>query len=922
VPATVQTGFLSLSSWARGVLGFFARRSSGASTAPAPQAMGQPPASADAGQLSALLRELARTPSDSREADWDLALVRGGQVGRYRLIRELGRGGFGRVWEAEDEAGRAVALKALKRGAHPALREERLLQEADVAARLSHPAIVPVLDMGHCAHGPWLAMELLRGETLASRLGREAPAPEEGLRIALAIAGGVAHAHAHGVVHRDLKPGNVFVCRDGQVKLLDFGLAHAFGTVKAAGGTPAYMAPEQWRGAPEDERSDVFSLGVILHQLLAGALPFPAGAGQTVEGGGLAPALEVEGAPRLGRLVARMLERDPVRRPRHGQEVLAELERVDPGALGGVRVLPAPRLRRAATPRRHAVLLGGAGLAALALLALGSAVGPGPRPRPGLRAPLPAQMRLAVLPFEEVGGGPAEAALAAGLGELVTARLRQLEPLRQSLRVVAAQEVARQGVRSPREAKSAFDATLALLGSVRTGGGRLTLAASLVDADTADLLAAFDVEAPRGESQALEQKLVARVAEALQLELASAAGHSLPREPPAAPGAYEFYLQGRGYLQRHDKAENLESAISVLDRALERDPSYALAWAGKAEALLRRYEVSREARFLAEARSAGLRAQELGAALAPVHLTLGLIRATAGEHAEAVRSFQQALEAEPRNADAMRELARSLDAGGHPEEAEAAFRRAIELRPDSWAAYKDLARYTLGRGRVADALPLFQRVVELTPDNYIGHANLGAAQFHLGELERAAEAMERSLALRPSPLAYSNLGTIRYYQQRFGEAVAAFRKSVELTPADAAAWGELADALRAAGRREEAREASRQAVGLAEKELQINPRDGEGWGRLAMWQAALGDRARSLASMSRAIDLAPVTGVTRFRQALVYEQAGRRAAALEAVRAALAAGHPRVEIAGAPPLEPLRRDPRYAALVKEINHPR
>jgi eukaryotic-like serine/threonine-protein kinase len=273
------------------------------------------------GTLSALLAELARAPEEPSQ---ETGPVRGMAIGRFELVRELGRGGFGVVWEARDrELDRSVALKLLRPGTKAELREERLRREADAAARLSHDNIVAIHDIGISEYGAYLVLELLRGKTLAQRLEEGPIAVQDAVRIAADVAKGVAHAHARGVVHRDLKPGNVFLCDDGRVKVLDFGLAHAFGQPRQPGGTPAYMAPEQWRDAPEDERTDVFALGAILYRMLANALPF-AGERETV-GNRRAPALEIPNAPGLGALVARTLEKDPVKRPRDAGEVLREL---------------------------------------------------------------------------------------------------------------------------------------------------------------------------------------------------------------------------------------------------------------------------------------------------------------------------------------------------------------------------------------------------------------------------------------------------------------------------------------------------------------------------------------------------------------------------------------------------------------------
>ncbi len=295
------------------------------------------------GALTALLEELAVAPEEAQGGAWEGLLRAGAVIGRFELVRELGHGGFGVVWEARDrELGRSVAFKAVRAGGKTTVREERLLKEAEAAARLQHPNIVTLHDVGRAEQGPYLILELLKGHTLAERRAQGTLPLREALRIGVEVAKGVAHAHAHGVVHRDLTPGNVFLCEDGQVKVLDFGMAHAFGQRKVDGGTRAYMAPEQARGAPEDERTDVFALGVILYEMLSSELPFPDA--EALASASPAPGLEVPEAPALGELVGRMLEKDSVKRPRDGGEVLSalttfqqELERLPSTASAPVR---------------------------------------------------------------------------------------------------------------------------------------------------------------------------------------------------------------------------------------------------------------------------------------------------------------------------------------------------------------------------------------------------------------------------------------------------------------------------------------------------------------------------------------------------------------------------------------------------------
>jgi len=336
-----------------------------ASEAPVPETEPSHTSTVAPGAVTGILRQLAEAPS--RPLPVRLPALPAGVLvaGRFELVREIGRGGFGVVYEARDrELRRPVAFKALQLGSR-VVREERLLREAEAAAQLAHPNIVMLHDVGRSEFGPFLVLELLQGQTLASRV-RQGPLPlREALRIAVEVSRGLAHAHGRGVVHRDLTPGNVFLCDDGQVKVLDFGMAHGFGHRKLDGGTRPYMAPEQRRGAPEDERTDVFALGVIVHQMLSGELPSP---GPPERSDARAARLEVTGQPDVGALLARMLDRDPVERPRDGEEVAAALTALwaglDPEPAGNMvrlrRRRPVPLRALAATAL---ALLGASGTA-------------------------------------------------------------------------------------------------------------------------------------------------------------------------------------------------------------------------------------------------------------------------------------------------------------------------------------------------------------------------------------------------------------------------------------------------------------------------------------------------------------------------------------------------------------------------------
>src|SRR5512140_3241648 len=276
--------------------------------------------------LSALLAEIVAAADRGAPAPLEQVLAPGLRIGKFELVRELGRGGFGLVFEAVDrDLGRRVAFKAIRpgeRGRDPAS-AELLLREAKAVANLQHPNIVTLHDYRADAGAPYLILELLRGETLARRLQRGRVSAREAMRVALSVARALVHAHANGVLHRDLKPSNVFLCADGAVKVLDFGLAHVFGAGGPAGsGTPGYMAPEQRRGDPEDARTDVYAVGVLVAEMVTGARASD-------------PAVEVRALlaearipTPLAELAARCTCPDPAGRPSDARALAAALERL------------------------------------------------------------------------------------------------------------------------------------------------------------------------------------------------------------------------------------------------------------------------------------------------------------------------------------------------------------------------------------------------------------------------------------------------------------------------------------------------------------------------------------------------------------------------------------------------------------------
>jgi hypothetical protein len=327
-----------------------------------------------AGGITQLMQRLAAAPPEQHA--WQDVLYPGAVIGRFELVREIGRGSFGLVFEAEDrQLRRRVAFKAVRpgRNSQVMLRQERLQKEAEAIAQLAHPNIVTLYDAGTAESGPYLVLELLHGETLHATVRRGRVALGHALEIAIEIAWALDHAHAAGVVHRDLKPANVFVCASGAIKVLDFGIASVLGggDLRAVG-TPAYMAPEQWRMGEQDARTDVFGAAAILCELVTGRLPYRVTKdSSTVLDPGARPMVDAPGVPdALKALLRRALSPDPAERPRDGAAWLAELLAIQEALDRPPRLAPPPaRERRRASGELRLVLIA-TGIAAAAIGAL------------------------------------------------------------------------------------------------------------------------------------------------------------------------------------------------------------------------------------------------------------------------------------------------------------------------------------------------------------------------------------------------------------------------------------------------------------------------------------------------------------------------------------------------------------------------
>jgi serine/threonine-protein kinase len=442
-----------------------------------------------------------------------------------------------------------------------------------------------------------------------------------------------------------------------------------------------------------------------------------------------------------------------------------------------------------------------------------------------------------------------------------------------------------------------------------------------VDATTRRQLRADTITAAMADPFAMEDRVVESVLDNLEIELQPAERRTLAAHGTRQPAAYEFYLQGRGYLQEYHKSENIERAIEVFNRALATDPRYALAFGGLGEAFWLRYEATHDAQWAAKALAACQQASSLDSNLASAHTCLGVVYNGTGRYEQAVGQFRQAVELEPTSDAAHIGLAHAYERLRKPKEAEETYRRAIALRPHYWAGYSWLGVFYYFQGRYAEAVEMFDQVVKLAPDSFRGYSNLGVTYNAQGRYAEAILVCERSAAIRPNAAAYSNLGTAYFSMRRFAEAAQVDEKAAKMEGQYYLWWGNLGDARYwAPGQRTQAASAYQQAVLLAQEDLRINPREARTLGYLAYYYAMLENKQAALSSIEQALTLAPNDPELRFNAALTHNKLGQINQALEWLEKALAAGWSPITVRDNPFLDNLRADSRYLKLLQ--NHQR
>ncbi len=844
---------------------------------------------------------------------------------------------MGEVYSAEDiRLRRRVALKFLPDSiARDPIALGRFQREARAASALNHPHICTIYDVDEEGGRPFLAMELLEGTTLRELISGRPLEVSRIIELGIQIADALDVAHAKGVIHRDIKPANVFVTDSGQAKLLDFGLAKVadnhttairdasstavtspavtteLTTPGTAVGTLSYMSPEQARGQEVDARSDIFSFGEVLYEMATGELPF--------------------GGPTLAVMFDAMLNKPPVRPSVLNPQIPRGLEDVILKALEKDRNLryqtagelqaDLRRLQQGRTPdgwlegsgTRIRLALGSLVLAVMAL-ALWVVIGRIRTP------PVPAVTNLAIVPVGSATADSTIQSICDGLAENMASRFTQLPQFRQSLALVPMSEIHAFNVESASRAGRLFKVDRVATVSLQGGRESLRLTINLIDPRALRQIDSRQIRGRTAAISAFEQESAIQLAEMLHVNLAPATLKSSAIGDTTDAAAALLYTEGRGSLLRPDRAGNIDAAIGCFERAIRRDPAYALAYAALGRAYWGKYRATDDKNWIEPAASNCTRSLELAPKLVPARVTLGTIYAGTGKNARAREEYLKALEVDGHNGEALRGLAETYAVMGLYSQAEATYKEAIRLQPNLWTLYVDLGWFYYGRSRYADALAEWKRVTDLVPDNSWGYSNLGAAYLRMRRFPDARRTFEKAIALEPEDAAaVSNLGTACFLEGNYREASLNYEKALKLGEHSYIIWGNLGESLLRVGKKQEAMDSFRQAAQLVGEQIAVNPRDSNAIARLASYQASLGIGAEAETSIGRALAVGTPNGELLYQAAEVYEMLGKREQALKCVADALGLGFPLETLEHSLELQDLRKDPRYRRIAGSMS---
>ena len=844
----------------------------------------------------------------------------------YKILDKLGAGGMGLIFKASDlKLDRIVALKFLPHSySFDENIKKRFVHEAKAVSKLQHNNICTVHEINETEDGQlFICMDYYEGESLKEKLKKGRLELNEALDITLQICEGLKKAHEKNIVHRDIKPANILITKDGIVKILDFGLAKVKGQsnvtkYESTIGTTAYMSPEQVKGEEVDQRTDIWSLGVVFYEMISGKLPFKGEYDQAIIYSILNRVPDELDAPKkIKNFISRSLQKKQVNRYGSIDEILVEFNLIPQSSLNRSEIPFKEKSIFEKIKSNYLITI----LALVLILAVGAA-GWFLFNRTNNVEIKPVPKQVAVLPFVNIGNDPASQAFCDGLVETLTSQLTQLPQFNSSIQVIPESEIRARHISSARQASQIFRADLAVTGSIQKYSNKVRLILNLIDTKTLRQISSTSDDYRLTNVYNFQDDVFRRLSHILEVKLQPGEIELIQNGGTDNIDAYIFYTQGRGYLQSYWAPKNINNAIRLFHEALKEDPKYVLAFAGLTEAYIQKYRYDKKTIWLDSASIFNDNAKRLNGSLTVVQIASGMILNERGQYEKAAAEFKKAIKQDKYNFDAYNSLALSYQSMNLKKEAEQTYKQSINLKPAFWVGYNKLGVFYFSNGNYDKALEQWEKVVELTPDNTYGLNNLGGVYLYLEKWSEAKATFKHELKLHEDYWVYSNLGSIYFfYDKDYKNSASMFTKALELDSSNYKMWGNLASAYyQIPGEREKSLFYFKHAIDIADKELKLNPRNASTLSRLATFYSMLGNKDRSFQYLDKAFELAPDNPDIIKDGIIINEVLGKRDEALKLTKKILEKGYPISKLEKSPDLKNLLKDTRYEFLKKKFSN--